>query len=117
MRNGQQRGKEAPAPNCCVTVGCFADLTVPQFLQPGLPWLTLATQAVSGVRETLETNIRLSNGIPSTGEAPTSAPFSQLAGSRGRRVGRRDDGVGERLKTELRGDTPSQPSVRILATK
>ena len=63
-------------------------------------------QAVSGVRETLETNIRMSNGIPSTGEAPTSALFSQLAGSRGRRVGRRDDGVGERLETGLRGDTP-----------
>ena len=34
MLNGQRGGKETPAPNCCVTVGCFADLTVPQFLQP-----------------------------------------------------------------------------------
>ena len=56
-------------------------------------------QAVSGVRETLETNIRMSNGIPSPGEVPTSAPFSQLAGGRGRRVGRRDGGVGERHET------------------
>lgn len=58
----------------------------------------------------------MSNGISSTGEAPISAPFSQLAGSRGRRVGRRDDGVGKRLETGLGGDTPP-PSVRILAIK
>ena len=68
-------------------------------------------QAVSGVRETLESNVRMSNGIPSTGEALTSAPFSQLADSRGRRVGRKDDGVGKRLEMDLGGDTPSPHQV------
>ena len=56
-----------------------------------LPW------AVLSAWETLETNIRMSNGVFSTAEVPTLAPFSRKGERRhgSRRVGRREYGVGE----------------------
>ena len=80
-----------------------------------LPW------AVLSAWETLETNIRMSNGIFSTVEVPTLAPFSRKGERRhgNRRVGRREYGVGggHEMGPGGRGKFESSAAVRTLEVK